>query len=244
MRLQASDAAWPKQGALVAVMGDRMVKLRNDFPFTALVMPEFMRAGSQLYALVPPEVHAARQKVAEALGVDQVLMESRMVDYWVRDPNDADPEYLPRTSDVIDKLGSILNPNQPSFGSDYPFFKPPIKVIRSLTKQILAPLESRFRFVEEVKGRNLQFVIEPRQLDAPYYYLFRYMNGTPRSPDSLIFKAIYHTWRDPILLSFVASDYREYWVFTEEDVPKMLQTGCDYINGIADFLNELDQSKA
>lgn len=222
-----------------------MVKLRNDFPFTTLVMPEFTCAGSQLYALIPPEVHAARQKAAEALGVDQALMESRMVDYWVRDPNDADPEYLPRTSDVIDKLSSILTiPNRPSFGSDYPFFKPPIKVIRSLAKQILAPLESRFSFVEEVKGRNLQFVIEPRQPDAPYYYLFQYLGGHQRCPDQLIFKAIYHTWRNPILLGYVASDYRESWVFTEEDVPKMLQTGCDYINGIADFLDGLDLSKA
>lgn len=221
-----------------------MVKLRNDFPFTALVMPEFMREGSQLYALVPPEVHAARQKAAEDLGVEQALMESRLVDFVVREPLDPGPHYEPSSPTVRGKLGSILNPNQPSFGSDYPFFKPPIQKIRLLAKQILAPLDARFIFVEEVKGRNLQIVIEPRQPEVPYYYLLRYMNGTPRSPDSLKFLVVYHTWRDPILLGFVASDYREWWVFTEENVPKMLQTGCDYINGIADFLDGLDKLKA
>lgn len=221
-----------------------MVKLRNDFPFTALVMPEFMRAGSQLYSLVPSEVHVARQKAAETFGVDQAVLESRMVDFVVREPLDPGPDYEPSAPNVRGKLRSILKiPNRPSMGSDYPFFKPPIKVLRSLAKQILAPLESRFTFLEEVKGRNLQFVIEPRQLDAPYYYLFQYLGGQQRCPDQLIFKAIYHTWRDPILLGFVASDYRESWVFAEEDVPKMLQTGCEYINGIADFLDGLDLIK-
>lgn len=218
-----------------------MVKLRDDFSLTALVMPEFMRPGSRLYALVPPNVHEARRKAAEMLSVEQDLMESRLVDFCVREPLDPGPKYTPSTPTVRSKLNSLLNPpNSPWFGPDYPYFKPPVKTLLKVTKDTLAPLESRFSLAEEVKGGNMQITIEPLQPEAPFFFFVRFLKNPPKCPAEIYFGAVYHTWRDPILLSQLASDYRTLWVYDEDDVSRMLQTGRDYINGIADFLEGLN----
>ena len=221
-----------------------MVKLREDYSLPALVMPEFMRPGSNLYALVPPEVHEARRKAAENLSVDQQLMEERLVDFCDRGPLDPGSKYLPSTPTVRDELRRLLQiPNPPSFGSTYPFFKPPIKTLLPQVRQFFTQLENRFSFIEEVKGGSLQVIIELIDPDAPYYYVFRFRKSSPRSAAVLEFEVVYHTWRTSILLGFLATDHRDFWIYSEDDIPRMLQTGCDYINGIADFLEELDQAK-
>lgn len=218
-----------------------MAKIRDDFPLPALVMPEFLRPGSDLYALVPREMHEARRFIASSMELDIDELERWLVEEYIREPSAARPAEAYEAYNFRTKLELYLEKDDPLAGSAFPFFKPTVKELRASYESIFASLTSRFSFDEEVNNGNVQVTIEPLRQDAPYLFFFRYLKNPSRVAARLYFGVIYHSWKDYVSFNHLASDFRTYSVFNQSDVQALLQVGCDYITGISAFLDNVEE---
>lgn len=219
-----------------------MAKIRDDFPLPELVMPEFLRPGSELYNMVPTEVHEARRLIASLQSLDMHDLERWLVEEYTREPSASRPPEAFKVYDFRTKLELFLEEGHPLAGSDFPYFKPTAKCLRTSYETCFTSLKSRFSFEEELKNGNVQVTIEPVRSEAPYVFFFRYLKNPPGVAAVLYFGVTYHSWKDHVTFNHLASDYRTQSIFTQGDVPELLKRGCDYINGISTFLEKLDRS--
>lgn len=218
-----------------------MAKIRDDFPLPALVMPEFLRPGSDLYAFVPREMHEARRFIASSMALDIHKLERWLVDDYKREPSAEHPPESYMASNFRTKLGLYLGKDDPLAGSAFPFFKPTVKELRASYESSFASLISRFSFDEEVKSGNVQVTIESLRQDAPYLFFFRYLKNPSKVAARLYFGVIYHSWKSNVTFNHLASDYRTDRIFKQSDVQALLQVGCDYITGISAFLDSVEK---